>query len=72
MFPNARFYQYGQIINLSSGSFGKEGQDRLGVAIGLGVFVCLLFLLMKGKNAEISPGYQVEAVVASTTTINLK
>ena len=62
----------GQTINLSSGSFGKEGQDRLGVAIGLGVFVCLLFLLMKGKNAEIAPGYQVEAVVASTTTINLK
>jgi hypothetical protein len=62
----------GQTINLSSGSFGKEGQDRLGVSIGLGVFVCLLFLLMKGKNAEIAPGYQVEAVVASTTTINLK
>ena len=61
----------GQTINLSSGSFGKEGQDRLGVSIGLGVF-CLLFLLMKGKNAEITPGYQVEAVVSSTTTINLK
>lgn len=49
-----------------------NGSDRLGVSIWLGVFVCLLFLLMKGKNAEIAPGYQVEAVVASTTTINLK
>lgn len=62
----------GQNINLSSGSFGKEGEDRLGISIGLGVFVCLLFLLMKGKNAEINPGYQVDAIVASTTTINLK
>jgi hypothetical protein len=62
----------GQTINLSSGSFGKEGQDRLGISLGLGVFICLLFLLMKGKNAEIAPGYQVEAIVATSTTINLK
>ena len=62
----------GQTIILSSGSFGKQGEDRLGISIGLGVFICLLFLLMKGKNAEISPGYQVDAIVASTTTINLK
>jgi hypothetical protein len=62
----------GQTINLSSGSFGKEGQDRLGISIGLGVFVCLLFLLLKGKDAEINPGYQVDAVVATTTSITLK
>jgi hypothetical protein len=61
----------GKSINLSSGSVYKEGEDRLGLSIGLGIFICLLFLLMKGKNAEIAPGYQVDAVVASNTTITV-
>lgn len=62
----------GQNINLASGNISKEGEDKAGLAIVLGIFVCILFLLIKGKNAEIAPGYQVEAVVASNTTVHLK
>lgn len=59
----------GQDINLSSGSIYKEGDDKQTLSIVLGIFVCVLFFLMKGKNAEIAPGYQVDAVVSSNVTI---
>lgn len=59
----------GQDVNLSSGSIYKEGDDKQTLSIVLGIFVCILFLLMKGKNAEIAPGYQVDAVVSSNITI---
>ena len=59
-------------MNLASGNISKEGEDKAGLAIILGIFVCILFLMMKGKNAEIAPGYQVEAVVASNASIQVK
>jgi hypothetical protein len=43
----------------------------MGLAIGLGIFICILFLFMEGKNAEIPPGYQVDAIVASNTTVTV-
>jgi hypothetical protein len=62
----------GQNVNLASGTISKEGEDKAGLAIILGIFICILFLMIKGKSAEIAPGYQVEAVVASNATIQLK
>lgn len=61
----------GKEVQLSSGNIYKEGQDKSTLSIVLGIFVCILFLFMKGKNAEIPPGYQVDATVASNTTISV-
>jgi hypothetical protein len=60
----------GQEVQLASGSIYKEGQDKATLSIVLGIFVCILFLFMKGKNAEIPPGYQIDATVASNVMIN--
>lgn len=61
----------GQKIFLSGGNVYKEGEDRQTLAIVLGIFVCVLFLTMKGKNAQIPAGYQVNTFSASTTTIKV-
>lgn len=61
----------GQEVQLASGSVYKEGQDKATLSIVLGIFLCVLFLLMKGKNAEIPPGYQIDATVASNVTIKI-
>ena len=49
----------------------KSGDDKAGLSIVLGIFVCILFLLIKGKNAEIPAGYQVDAIVSSNVTVNV-
>jgi hypothetical protein len=61
----------GQEVFLTGGNVYKEGQDKQTLSIVLGVFVCLLFLAMKGENAEVPAGYQLNAAVATTTTLNL-
>ena len=61
----------GQEVFLSGGNVYQEGEDRQALSILLGVFVCLLFLTIKGKNAEVPPGYQVTAGVATTMTIKV-
>ncbi len=61
----------GQEVFLSGGNVYSEGQDKQTLSIVLGILVCLLFLTMKGKNAEIPPGYQVSAGVATTMTIKI-
>lgn len=61
----------GQEVFLSGGNVYNEGEDKQTLAILLGVFVCLLFLTMKGKNAEVPPGYSVNAAVATTVTIKI-
>lgn len=61
----------GKTVNLSSGSISKSGDEKAGLAIVLGIFVCILFLLITGKNAEIPAGYQVDAVVASNITVTV-
>jgi len=61
----------GQEIFLNGGNVQQEGEDRVALAVVLGVVVCILFLLIKGKNAMIPSGYQVNASVASTTTIKI-
>lgn len=60
----------GQEVFLTGGNVYQEGEDKQTLAILLGVFVCILFLTMKGKNAQVPPGYQVSSSVA--TTMNIK
>lgn len=61
----------GQDIVLTNGNFNQHGEDKETLSIVLGVLVCLLFLTMKGKNAEIPAGYETSAVVATSVTIKL-
>ena len=62
----------GQDIFLTGGNIYQEGEDKETLSIVLGILVCILFLTMKGKDAEIAPGFQVEPVVAVNTTINVE
>lgn len=61
----------GQEVFLTGGNVYNEGEDRQTLAIVLGLFVCILFLTMKGKNAQVAPGYQVNPAVATTMTIKI-
>jgi len=61
----------GQEVFLSGGNVYQEGEERQVLSILLGVFICILFLAMKGKNAEVPPGYQVTSAVATTMTISI-
>lgn len=61
----------GTEIYLTGGNVFQEGEDRQTLAILLGVLVCILFLTMKGKNAEIPGGYEVNAITATSNQINL-
>ena len=61
----------GQEVFLSGGNVYQEGEDKQTLSILLGVLVCLLFLTMKGKNAEVPPGYSVSAASTTTMTINI-
>ena len=61
----------GQEIFLTGGNVYQEGEDKQTVAILLGLFVCILFLTMKGKNAQVPPGYQVTPSVATTMSIKV-
>lgn len=60
----------GQEVYLSGGNVYQEGDDQQTLAIVLGVFVCILFLFLKGKNATVPSGFQLNSSVASTVTIN--
>lgn len=61
----------GQEVFLTGGNVYQEGEDQQTLAIVLGVLVCILFLTMKGKNAQVPPGYSVFSNVATNTTINI-
>lgn len=62
----------GQEVFLSGGNIYQEGEDKQTISILLGVFICILFLTKKGKNAEVPPGYQVSSSVATTMNIKVK
>jgi hypothetical protein len=59
----------GTDIYLAGGNLFQEGEDKQTLAIVLGVFVCILFLTLKGKDAMIPPGYGVVANVGANTVI---
>lgn len=61
----------GQEIFLTGGQLYQEGEDRQTLAIVLGIFVCILFLTLKGKDAIIPAGYQVTPYVATNTEIKV-
>lgn len=61
----------GQEVYLSGGNVNETGDDQQSLAIVLGLFVCILFLFLKGKNAEIPPGFSFSSNVASTMTIEI-
>jgi hypothetical protein len=62
----------GQQVFLSGGNIFQQGEDKQTLALLLGIFVCILFLTLKGENAEVPSGYQITPGVATTTTINVK
>ncbi|WP_310398172.1 hypothetical protein [Hymenobacter sp.] len=59
----------GQMVPLTGSGNTSAGNDTKGAAIGLAVVVSPLFLLKKGKDATIPAGYEMQASVASETTI---
>ncbi|WP_201984584.1 hypothetical protein [Hymenobacter rubidus] len=59
----------GQMVPLSSTAVGSAGSDTKGATIGLAVVVSPLFLLKKGKDATIPPGYEMQANVATDVDI---
>lgn len=61
----------GQEVYLSGGNINEEGEDKQTLAIVLGIFVCVLLLLIKGKNAEIQPGFSFNSNVATTMNIQV-
>jgi hypothetical protein len=60
----------GQEVFLSGGNVYQEGENRETLSIVLSVFVCLLFLTLKGTEAFVPSGYQVTSTVATTISIN--
>lgn len=62
----------GSIIPLTGGNLYQEGDERQTEAIVLGVLICILFLTMKGENAEIPAGTQINAVSAGTVYIDVE
>jgi hypothetical protein len=62
----------GQDIPLSSGAIFKEGEDKQTLAIVLGLLLCILCLLIKGKDAIVPIGTPVAANVASNSEIEIK
>ena len=61
----------GQLIPVVGNNIYRQGEDKQTLAIVLGVVLCLLFLTMKGKNAEIPAGTTVEANSATNMTIKI-
>ncbi|GAB3845194.1 hypothetical protein GCM10028822_03310 [Hymenobacter terrigena] len=59
----------GQMVPLSSNAVGQAGSDTKGATIGLAVALSPLFLLKKGKDATIPPGYEMQANVATDIEI---
>jgi len=48
-----------------------EGKSKMTVSIGLSLVCCILFALMKGGDATIPAGTQIQATVAGTTSVQV-
>lgn len=59
----------GQMVPLSGNGASAAGEGKTGNAVALAVVVSPLFLLKKGKNATIPPGYELQAAVANEVEI---
>ncbi|MHA8066277.1 hypothetical protein V7S76_06295 [Aquirufa sp. ROCK2-A2] len=60
----------GTLLPLSSNPIARKGENNATLSIILGVLVCLLFLLIKGKNGVIPSGTSLDAIVASNVKIS--
>ena len=49
-----------------------EGKDKMALSIGLSLLCCVLFALMKGGEATIASGTQIEATIATMTPIEVR
>ncbi|MES2519330.1 MAG: hypothetical protein V4585_14550 [Bacteroidota bacterium] len=61
----------GQQIPVIGNNIYRQGEDKQTLAIVLGVVLCILFLTMKGKNAEIPAGTTVDANTATNMMISV-
>lgn len=59
----------GSFLPLSGNSIARKGENNAVLSIVLGVLVCLLFLLIKGKNGVIPAGTSLDAIVASNSKV---
>ena len=48
-----------------------EGKSKTGMSIGLALLCCVLFVLMKGGDAEIAAGTQIQTNVATAVTVTV-
>ncbi len=62
----------GQMIVLTNGSAGMAGEAKLGGAVALAAVVSPLFLLKKGKDAVLPPGYEMQGTVANQAAVSLE
>jgi hypothetical protein len=61
----------GTEVRLTSTKVSEVGEDKQTTAILLGVFICILFLTKKGKNAVIPNGFSIDGRVASNVEITV-
>lgn len=61
----------GQMIVLANGGASMSGEGKVGGAVALAAVVSPLFLLKKGKDAVIPPGYEMQGTVANAAEIAL-
>lgn len=55
-----------------SGAKTISGKDKMVLSIGLSLVCCILFGLMKGGDATIPSGTQIESMVAASTVITVE
>jgi len=60
----------GTTIMLTGNKFVK-GKDKMVMSIGLALICCILFALMKGGDAMVPAGTQMDAMTAATTQVNI-
>lgn len=61
----------GQMIVLTNGGASMSGEGKTGSSVALAAVVSPLFLLKKGKDATIPPGYEMQGTVANAAEIAL-
>ncbi len=62
----------GQMIVLTNGHASMAGENKVGGAVALAAVVSPLFLLKKGKDAVLPPGYELQGTVANQAEIALQ
>ncbi len=57
---------------IMSGNKLSEGKSKMVASIGLSLICCILFALMKGGEASLPAGTQIEATVPATTSVTIQ